>query len=311
MPIVTTAVIAALRRVHRDLQDLIANDPETAFEPILIGHRRKRAIGLDWYVECRMACELRRRLGPSRIRIVGEESLRDPSLDLSDEQRIVILLDILDGSDLAERALGNWCSAATVFYPPERRVLATYLAIPDTSSIYYATDDSSSSMRSSLWGKPLVRKVTGPSNIHDAGLASVAYYGQKPANFLSLVQTETVSTFLRSVADQQNDCGFRLYNFGGNPQLARVVDGHKRIDAVLDIEGQYPHDAVAGLFIAQRGGATVTSLGGEPLDLAESLLRPADPLRKIKYIVAATPELAQSLVRWFYPNIPKVSVKAA
>jgi len=83
---ITPVMIAAFRRVHRDIEDMMSNDPASAFEPLLIGARGKPAIGLDWFVECQMACELRRRFGATRVRVLGEETLRDPNVDLSGEQ---------------------------------------------------------------------------------------------------------------------------------------------------------------------------------------------------------------------------------
>ena len=304
---VTPAMIAALRRVHRDIRDLIQHDPATAFEPLLIGTRHKRAIGLDWYVECQMACELRRRLGATNITVIGEETLRDPNVDLTDNAGLVVLNDILDGSDLAERWLGNWCSASVVFYPRERRILGAYVAMPEMSAVYCVTEGMRAPIRYPIPERGSPRTITGPSTVRDIRTASIAYYGQKAGNYLSLAQNPEVTSFLRSLSDQQaggNDLGFRLFTLGGIPQMVRVVDGHRRMDAVVDACGQNPHDAVAGLYLAQRGGATVIGLNGKPIDLASSLLRPSDPRKKLKYVLAATPELAESLVGWFTPDEP-------
>jgi hypothetical protein len=304
---ITPVMIAALRRVHRDIADMISNDPVSAFEPLIIGSRKKRAIGLDWYVECQMACHLRRRLGSANVRVLGEETLRDPNVDLTDEPGLVILNDILDGSDLAERFLGNWCSASVVFYPRERRILAAYVAVPDMAAVYCVTEGMPAPVRYPLRKSGLPRTIMGPSRVRDLNEASVAYYGQKAGNYLSLVRNTRAATFLRSLADQQeagNDMGFRLYTLGGIPQMVRVVDGHRRMDAVVDACGQNPHDAVAGLYIAERGGATVLGLNGKPIDLASSLLRPADPEKRLKYVLAATPELAGNLASWFDPGQP-------
>jgi hypothetical protein len=311
--ITTPVMIAALRRVHRDIEDMISHDPASAFEPLLIGTRQKRAIGLDWYVECRMACELRRRFGATRVKVLGEETLRDPNVDVTNEPGLVVLNDILDGSDLAERWLGNWCSASVVFYPRERRILAAYVAVPDMSAVYCVTEAMPVPVRYPIRKRGSQRTITGPSKVRDLKAASIAYYGQKPGNYLSLMQNTKVASFLRSLSDQQEegkDFGFRLYTLGGIPQMVRVVDGHRQMDAVVDACGQNPHDAVAGLYLAQHGGATVIGLNGKPIDLAASLLRPADPEKKLRYILAATPELADSLVAWFDPERPSSVIAA-
>jgi hypothetical protein len=114
-----------------------------------------------------MAWEVRQRLGTTPVRLLGEETLRDPNIDLTDWPGLVILSDILDGSDLAERSLSNWCSAATICYPRERRILGTYVAMPDLGAIFCVTETMNVPVRYPIRGKGYPKPISGPSRIRE------------------------------------------------------------------------------------------------------------------------------------------------
>jgi fructose-1,6-bisphosphatase/inositol monophosphatase family enzyme len=65
--------------------------------------------------------------------------------------------------------------------------------------------------------------------------------------------------------------------------------------------GQHPHDMVAGAYIASAAGAILSDLDGNPIDLEESLFRPAKD--KLWYVVAATESLAKEL-RGYLKAVP-------
>ena len=71
-------------------------------------------------------------------------------------------------------------------------------------------------------------------------------------------------------------------------------------DAVLDLEGQKPHDVVPGAFIAMKAGAvmkdskTRAKLTIEQLE--QALLKPASPDHELRYVLSATEELCQNIL---------------
>jgi len=85
--------------------------------------------------------------------------------------------------------------------------------------------------------------------------------------------------------------------------MMKLIDHQVRdaanIDVIFQLGGQYPHDAVPGLYIARKGGAFILNLktGEEMTDkeLEQGLLRPGHPDEKMEYIVASTRELCQEM----------------
>lgn len=87
--------------------------------------------------------------------------------------------------------------------------------------------------------------------------------------------------------------------------LVRMCDHQVKrargVDAVIELKGQMPHDAVPGLFFAVKAGATVLSLAaddfGSPLTLPkleQLLFAPRTPA--VKYLAATSQQLADELL---------------
>lgn len=56
------------------------------------------------------------------LEVWGEESIvRNKDLTFYESKKTVALLDMVDGTDLINRGLGNWCSAMVFFIPPRGR----------------------------------------------------------------------------------------------------------------------------------------------------------------------------------------------
>ena len=66
-----------------------------------------------------------------KIEIRGEESSLEP---FTFKSELAALLDMVDGTDLLERGLGNWCSAMTIFN--EERVWASLIGMQNRE-IYF------------------------------------------------------------------------------------------------------------------------------------------------------------------------------
>jgi fructose-1,6-bisphosphatase/inositol monophosphatase family enzyme len=247
---------------------------------------------VDLIAERNTARRLRRAFGgKSRIHVLGEESLRNPALNLAGENRLVALLDMVDGTDLLARGLSNWCSAM-IFYQ-RGRILAAFIGVPQ-EGVYFATHKTRRAFKKPP-GRAGIMPVRGPNHRARLNGASLCYYGQKLKNFLAVTEHEGLRRALEALRSAKP--GPRIYNLAGNPMMMRLIDGNVRMDAVFDIEGQLPHDVIPGAYIAQRAGATLRDLNGKDIDLARSLLKPAHNDSELKYVLAASKTLCSELVR--------------
>ena len=296
---IVEAGIKTIERIQREVKTLVRNDPHGAFEPATIGLRAKPLLPVDLVMEKNAGIELHQRLGSGRVMVIGEESLRNQDLDLSAETRMVVLVDMIDGTDLLQRGLSNWCSAM-VFYDCQcTEIVAAFVGLPD-EGIYFATKDD-------LWpfvyryGSSAPVPVAGPSCIRTLADSAIGYYGQKVGAFCSVARHRELIGFLETLelecATQGKSLKTRIYNFAGNPMAIRMIDGisDSRIDAILELNGQAPHDIVSGAFIAQKAGAIFCNLEGGSVDLNHLLQRPADPKSRIRYILAATEDLSREI----------------
>jgi len=248
------------------------------------------------------------------VHVFGEERLRDETLDLTLQSHICVLVDALDGTDLLERGLGNWCCAAVFFYPsgkPGERIRAAVVGLP-SSEIYFASADESSAWVEERVGKR--REVHGRSGVTALKDATICYYGQKMKNYMSLHESglaRKMSTMLAKSKTKRKTKGktepktnFRIYNLAGIPMMLKLVDklcqASHGIDAVLDIDGQKPHDVVAGAFIAMKAGAVMRNSITRELvtfeQLEQSLLKPASPDHELTYVLSATDELCGNIL---------------
>lgn len=296
IPSIVDGAIKSIRSVQIFIKDYTINYPTKAFDTF--EKKGKRLVRVDalaeGFTEVQLFHKLKQSLGYDFISF-GEESLYE-DLDLSTEERLVILMDMIDGTDLLERELSNWCSAMVFYYPLEQRILASFVARPDDNYIYFASEDSEVAYKCPIRGKGDTKVLRGPSDIRSLDVASIAFYGQKVLNFLSVTTNERFLSGLKKLYEEKGrTLRTRIYNLAGNPMMMRLIDGNPKIDAVFDLEGQAPHDVVPGAYIAQKAKAVFCDLQGKPIDLDKALLRPADPSSRISYIVASTEELSKEL----------------
>ena len=287
--------VRTIRTRQQQIKMDILADPGAALEVGKIGARQKKLLTVDLVAERNTSANIRKGLSKAyNIKILGEESLSNPNEDLSDHDGLVVLLDMVDGTDLLERGLSNWCSAMVFYYPPERRILAALVGLPDFA-IFYARDDREGAFRINTPRKDGLapQRLRGPSTVRTLGKASLAFYGQQLSHLMPLLGKG--GFFTRIAGKLTGRPAMRIYSLAGNPMMIRVVDGHHRIDAVFELQGQYPHDVVPGAYIAEKAGAVFQTLRGSPSALCDALLRPADPKSKFKYVVASTASLAKEL----------------
>jgi fructose-1,6-bisphosphatase/inositol monophosphatase family enzyme len=298
-----------VRQVLKDARD----DPESAFESVRIGKQKKLALRVDINAEDSFKRELRKyHKGKFKnVKVYGEESLRSKNLNLSRKKETMVLVDAIDGTDLLEQGISNWCSAAVFFDPRNqkgKRIMGAFVCLP-TGDVYYATSESESE-KAGAFVKRITEKasepVCGRTKVKSIKRASICFYGQKADNFLSVVEhpfSKNLSRLNRQ-AKKAKKLDIRIFNMAGIPMMLRLIDHrvtHARgIDAVFDLKGQKPHDFVPGAFIAYRAGAVIRTLSGKKvsLEMMEDLLtHPASGL--IKYVITSTESLATALFQMF------------
>jgi hypothetical protein len=295
--------------------------PEQAFKPLPItshGRKKKTMLFIDYEAEIVCKTELLRRLhdeDQEKFCVLGEESLwdregldlerervlKDDKISAEPETRLVFVLDMIDGTDLLERDLENWCSAAVLFSPkPEPKVLmsivhdsrgrlygahyeeGTFLITPTTK-----TDDAGKEY--TLYTRTA---LGGPQRVHCRD-AAICFYAQKRRHFTTIPRG--FYDWLQKHKTTKND-KLRLYTLAGNPMMARLANGEK-VHAVFEHRGQFPHDAVPGAYIGLKQGAHLLEIDtGKRLTeemMARSLLTPSG--KGLRYVEASSKPLAVEL----------------
>jgi hypothetical protein len=265
--------------------------------------------------------------GPTEIRVLGEETLcHFPDLDLRRERlhgwgdkaqvvlepetRLTAIVDMVDGSDLIERDLGNWCSALIFFKPgPPARILLSM--IKNANGKIYGADsygpfrifperkDHEEEFRfyEGLEGLE-VRSLESPDKTDKRKIVprtetdqiAICFYGQKVGHFTTI--PPRLFEWMKGHPVRHR---FRVYNFGGNPMMARLANG-EGIHAVFEHQGQFPHDAAPGAYIGLKAGASLVDDQGLEItehDLATYLLQPSGA--RLRYVLASSPNLASEL----------------
>jgi hypothetical protein len=304
--------------------------PEEAFRETEIDG--KKALVVDALAEAQFKVALGDRC--YYVEAVGEESLGkkvppDKALDLRGKEGIHALVDMIDGTDLLERGLSNWCSAGCFFEPrgnPGSQILASFVRVT-SGEFYYST-----SAMEDVMIKPTPRRdpvaVAGCSSVTSLENASVCFYGQKAENLCSIFgepnENNVAANSLLQYVIEHDLSKFRIYNLAGIPMILKMID-HKvkaasNIDAVFDLRGQQPHDVIPAAYLALKAKATVRKLwvdgsSREPKsadmtleDLEESLMRPT--LSRLKYIISSTKELADEMTPLLLPLLRKKQTSA-
>jgi hypothetical protein len=116
------AIRQTLRRIIREFED----DPNTAVRQTIDAETKKKAIDVDVIADREFATQFRHYDGGryAPVIVTGEERPGE-TVSVIGTFGTYVLVDALDGSDLAERSLANWCSGAVFFevaVPPQRFV---------------------------------------------------------------------------------------------------------------------------------------------------------------------------------------------
>lgn len=296
-----------IKMVVRQILDDADNDPDNAFEQLKIGSRGKPALRVDINAEDTASRRIRRYKGEKyrSIGVLGEERLANESLDLTGSPKTWALADALDGTDLIERGLGNWCSALVLYCPSNdvgKRIMAVVVGMPN-SDIYYSSQDDPDVWVESKSGSK--RKVFGPKVFDEKDdpesldKATICFYGQKISGLKSIFQTKWMQH-----PELLSSSKVRYQTLAGIPMMLKLSDHRPQkesrgIEVVFDLRGQKPHDVVPGAYLCLKAGAHILDMkDGMPLTidrLEESLLRPANDESKLKYVMAPTARLAREM----------------
>ncbi len=300
------AIRQTLRRIIREFED----DPNTAVRQTIDAETKKKAIDVDLIADREFATQFRHYDGGryASVVVTGEERPGE-AVPVSGTVGTYVVVDALDGSDLAERSLANWCSAAVFFdvASSSAKIRAAVVGLPP-NHVYFATDDDPRVRvyrdLPDLEGQVLANltleadEVTGLPPERALSDASLYFYGQKVERLLGVAQRP----LLPAVCNEEFE-NLRIYNLGGIPMLVRMCDHQVKrargVDAVFELDGQKPYDVVPGLFFALKLGATVldlsrphpTPIGVE--DLEKALLGSGGV--QLQYLAAAHERLADEL----------------
>lgn len=282
-------------RILDALNKLDANPDSAAsnFVKRVIETKLALQIDLDAEVRCRNKFL---ETFPEDVQFVGEESLAN--FKEWGQERYCIIVDMVDGTDLVEMNLGLWCSAIVIYDQRNRAIIGSVVGL-STGETYHAESDREGA-RVRFRNTEYV--VDGTSSIDTLEGARLAFYGQKPKNFLSVANNIRFQERLGEIS--KLDRGFRIYNFAGNPMMVKLCNRPKTmvgktitddIDLVFDVLGQNLHDVVPGAFIAMKGGAFLFDMNGGLISvktLGESLHNPNNTL---SYVLSATEALGNEM----------------
>lgn len=282
--------ISVIERTQRLIDLEIEGYPQRAFATTTVrGKRRsKRMVGVDLFAEKQCEVLFHRKYGTENVYVVGEESLIIEEPDLTTEQRLVVLVDMIDGTDLLQRGLSNWCSAMILY--KQGHILGAFVGIPN-DGIYFAFDVNGAYKKPPGKKKPI--RLAGPARSRTLSGSSVCFYGQKARSFLSVAEHRGFARFMKQTALRRQDT-LRIYTLAGNPMMAKLAEGI--IDAVFDVRGQSPHDVAPGAFIAMQAGAIFTDLRHRSISLEKMLARPGDDSSRLRYIISANRRIHRSLI---------------
>jgi fructose-1,6-bisphosphatase/inositol monophosphatase family enzyme len=308
------------RTVNREMRHLMTQSRGRAFERVHMPRQRKSGLRIDLFAEDLFRKEIAKRYGRN-VSVLGEESLT--WAESLAENPIVVLLDVLDGSDLLELEIGEYCTAATAFNASDPGLVTilgsvvrlangrVYAACDEWPDVFVAQDSGPTS-RKLAW-----RPVSGPSQVRRLKESTVSVYAQKPEWFCPLTYSKRFIARVKEFANDP-DSEFRIHTLGGNPIMAMLSDrqGHhgRGFDAVFEVHGQPPHDVVPGVYIAKRAGARFYEFGrgGQETtisELAEHLLEPQK--YALRYVLAGTEALGRELLGLLDEEIDAEDVRQA
>jgi fructose-1,6-bisphosphatase/inositol monophosphatase family enzyme len=283
--------VIALEAAHKSIVDQISDAPEFRFERTPHGGIEK--LVLDIVAERNFRRDILT-VSNKKILTVGEESLHFGSN--FEKNKVYVLADILDGTDLWEMDIPLWCVSAIFFETHTNKIIGS-VVINATGDVYRADQTEVS----------VSRKMTGAydglyadKSPRDFNNARICFYGQKANRLAGITSNKDVIEGLVSLEKS------RFYNFAGNPMMVKLVDktrdtsgkAYGGVNCIIETVGQKPHDVAPGAYIAIRAGATMIDLDNCSLikedDLFQKIVQPTQTMR---YILAENEDFAREMAK--------------
>ena len=111
--------VFAIRNTLAHVKWALKHEPERALATTYSPSREKEALFVDEDAEHQFLVNLRSQYNDGllkEVRVWGEESIKK-KMDFTNQEGVFALVDMIDGTDLLERNLSKWCSAAVFFRP--------------------------------------------------------------------------------------------------------------------------------------------------------------------------------------------------
>ncbi|BBB64227.1 hypothetical protein UNDKW_5954 (plasmid) [Undibacterium sp. KW1] len=306
-----TLVMAAKNALYEALRQR-QSGPEICLAEMTNKRTGKSGLRIDNGAEDEIRSVLELKLG-NKIVIIGEESLVSTDTimtNLVPHGSIAALIDPIDGTDLLELGIENWCCAGILFDPHVPAILGSVIAQANGDIFFASTSDPDAKVWATKAGDSnetiISRKMRGPGTCKEFNESVISFYGQKINAFRSLSKFPKLEEKFTQM-EKAPPPNFRLHTLSGNPMMVRLADRAKMkdgkntckgIDLLFSLRDQFLHDVVPGMFIAMKAGAHAYLLDGTPITytmLAEKLLQPGT---RMKYVLSSTPELAKEFLSY-------------
>jgi fructose-1,6-bisphosphatase/inositol monophosphatase family enzyme len=267
-----------------------------------------RTLAIDQYARSFALTALKLNFGDNIV-IYGEEEEDQPGKHFAELNKVVAIIDPVDGTDLLARDFSNWVSAMIFFIPKQKQIISAVIGHA-SGDIYYASEVGAFIRpRAAAKAKKKNRDrklLCNSEKIIKLCNSALCFYGQKPKNFLSMAEHKGFLAAMQELKERMAEkkdpvsgkvtkakeaLEIRIYNFGGNPMMVRIPSG--AVDAVFSLGNTELHDVMPGAYIAIQAGAVFTDLAGKVINPIDALLTPKIPLR---YILSGSKSLSKELV---------------
>jgi myo-inositol-1(or 4)-monophosphatase len=192
-----------------------------------------------------------------------------PTTTYGSSPEYIVILDPIDGTELALRDLSGAISSLLILSYHTHEPLCSIVSDILMGRMYYTSIDQE--------GAYLDGQRVFPSRTKDLSKALLSIYAAKGDRLLGLSKE---SDLVRKAN--------RIHNYGGALAIAQVGAGN--IDAVVEYTKGFQNiDYGAALFFAERAGAFIRDLEGNPVRIS------VEKEKRQKFIVSSTEELFKQI----------------
>lgn len=197
-------------------------------------------------------------------------------INLSGAPHYALFLDPVDGSDMAARGYPLCSIAMTLFDLDKMKSEISLIGDLGRNKMFCAYDENAFIYKNNCEKIPI--KVASYKPLEECMMVC---YAAKPARLIKIFEQkelfEKIGLFL---------------NYGGPMDIARVGEG--TVDTFLEFQKGFKSiDYIAGIDIAEKAGAIVTDLQGNPLNVK------IDLESRQKFLVSANKEIHNQILEFF------------